>query len=70
MSTQQESRLRIVVAHGECRSLWYVVDGAASIEEQPVVLTTCHSQEEARHFIENFKITQRSKMEGGDEDVS
>jgi hypothetical protein len=42
-----QPRFRIVVAHGEHRSLFYIVDAAAPDDEQPCVLATRRSREEA-----------------------
>lgn len=40
-------RYSIVIWHGEARSLFYVVDADAPEDEQPAVIATAHSYEEA-----------------------
>lgn len=43
-------RLTITVWHGEARSLFYVVDADAPHDEQPAVVVSCHSREEAEAY--------------------
>ena len=46
--------LRIVPYHDEAKTLWYVVDAAAPEDEQPCVLATCQSPDEAQSFLRCF----------------
>lgn len=46
--------LQIVVAYGEHRSLFYIVDAQAPEGEQPCVLETCASRAQAREAIESL----------------
>ncbi len=40
-------RFKVVVWHGEHRTLFYVVDTAAHQDDQPAVVVTYHSRREA-----------------------
>jgi hypothetical protein len=49
-----ENRFRIVVVHGESRSLFHIVDAEASPDEQPCIVATYHSRQEAEHALTTF----------------
>ena len=43
--------LRIVVVHGESKTLWHIVDAAAPTEEQPAILATRDSRVDAEALL-------------------
>jgi hypothetical protein len=47
----RDYRFRIVVVHGEGRSLFHVTDTEALPDEQPCVLATYHSRTEAEEAL-------------------
>lgn len=44
-------KLKIVVQHGEGKTLFYVVDQNAPEAEQPAVLATCHTMPQAERAL-------------------
>ena len=57
--------LHIVVWHGDRRSLYYLVDADAPEEEQPCVLETCSSLQEAEARRQTLQGCLNKPEEGG-----
>jgi hypothetical protein len=58
--------LKIVPYHGEGRTLWYIVDGDASVHQQPCIVDTAGSLEQAENILRSLTTEghERGRSEG------